>query len=218
MSTPDFPPLTPSPSSNTKRAVRRRARQTKSPNRTPMTVMSQTEAFNLGLSRQTDSTSLRTKQIIVTALTTTPSLVIALTPGNFGARATGLAALFTNYRLRAIVLKFYVSTTSTSTSTGALGLLDDSSGAEGDGPTTIQGVVELRCSATQFTTETVPTIFNWSPIDKRKWFYTYPGASGSDPRLSVPAVLYGCTNTGTASISVELDCIWSFKGAADIGA
>jgi len=149
-----------------------------------------------------------------------------LNPLNLGSRAAGLAAVFARYRFKYVRFKFLgnIANSSFPSIIGivVLGILDDSSTAEGDAPTTATALTELRCSGTNMSTQTVPTEFVWQPVDKSKWYYTYTGATGSDVRLASPGVLYvGSTiapGSGvTTAVDVEIDYAVVFSGAVDIG-
>jgi hypothetical protein len=176
--------------------------------------MTQSEAFALGLSRTMDTSVIRSKFLLSPTLTTTPAALIIVNPVNFGTRLNDIDGLYSNYRLKSMIVKWSVA--DSTGGTAALGFLDDASGAEGDSPSTITGVAELRCSSTTFFSDTVAQYFNYSPVQRNKWYYTFAGATGSDARLVNTAVLYGAA---TASIfcTIELDCVWIFKGALSTG-
>jgi len=111
----------------------------------------------------------------------------------------------------------YTTTAGATASLGAIGVVDDSSAAEGDAPTSVAGLLECRCSGTNSNTQTVPTELLWEPVDRKRWFYTYPGASGSDVRLVVPGFLFGAA-TASGSYTLQIDFSLVFAGAVDTGA
>jgi len=175
--------------------------------------MTQTEKFNQNLSRGQDSFNLKGKYLLSgVSLSSTPSTLIILTPvTQLGARANALSTVFSRYRINRLIVRF-LSTTSLG-GNAVIGIVDDSPG-EGDAPATPQDVLELRCSAIAMGNETVPVIFNWSPVDRTKWYYTFTGASGSDPRLTTVATMYGASGN-VSTVDVEVDYDITYKGAVD---
>jgi hypothetical protein len=174
--------------------------------------------FEQKLSRSSDATVLRGKFLATATIGATPSISLVLNPNNFGPRAAALAAIFTRFRFKSIGFKFICTSGTFVSSDGAIGVLDDSSGTEGDAPTTINSVLEMRCSALNLTAETVPTEFRWEPVDKTLWYATYPGATGSDARLVNAGVVYQSATATGVIMSIEMDYELVFKGATDIGA
>jgi hypothetical protein len=197
--------------------------------RTKGGVPPSSRSFEASLARGGDSFSLRGKLLTSAfSIGPTPNAIFALTPLNLGPRAAALSAIFARYRFKFIRFKFIGSiqnsTTGASSGIGQIGLgvLDDSSTAEGDAPTTVSGLLECRCSGTNMSTQTVTTEFVWMPVDKSKWYYTYTGATGSDVRFTSPGVLYaGSTVASGAGINtaceIEVDYSVVFSGAVDIG-
>jgi len=180
--------------------------------------MTQQEAFEANLARGGDNCVVRSKLLFAVATTTTPSVALAITPSALGGRQATIGAVFSDFRVKQIVVKFLAPDTGSSVSfTVVMGFLDDASGAEGDAPTTAAGVLELRCSGSSLASSTVPTQFTYKPTDTKKWFKTYPGSSGSDQRLVVPAELYIAQLSATsAPVAVELDIEIVYKGAVDV--
>jgi hypothetical protein len=125
-----------------------------------------------------------------------------------------LGSLFVRYRFNYIIFRCMFVGTNTN-QYGAFGVLDDFTG-EGDAPTTVGGVLEMRCSKLLYAANTTPDEIQWKP-PARDWLYTFSGASGSDQRLVAPAVAY-VTSTGTATFNVEVLYSITFKGAIDVGA
>jgi hypothetical protein len=199
------------PKSNNKRGVRR-ARQNKSSGR-GVTIMTPTERFENSLSTNSDAFNLKGKIFLSPSLSTTPSAFQSITPATLGARALALSLIFARYRVNRLIVKFQVLTNSAN---ALIGFLDDSSTGEGDGPSTVAGILEYRCSGVNFSTATTPTYLTWSPTDSSKWYYCTAGASGSDPRLSVAAILYGGVTIAGGSAAVEIDFDITFKGAVDV--
>lgn len=152
---------------------------------------------------------------ILTGSTPTPVLTFSPTFGGLGSRQQSIASVFTDFRIKDAVIRFLVSPGANG-SISAMGVLDDSSGGEGDAPVNYQDVTELRCSATSFGGQTVPVQFRYSPTNKTLWYKTYNGSG--DPRFVSPGVLYVSTNTGTGTnqFAYELDVTIVYKGAVDI--
>jgi len=140
-----------------------------------------------------------------------------LNPYNLGARAAALAAIFSMWRFKKVIFKYNYTTASTGTgAVGTLGILDDSLITEGDGPTTTQGVLELRTSCTNYN-QNPPTTLEYAPPTSA-WYHTYAGATGSEPRLVSCGVVYvGSIVTTTYSHTLEIDYVIVFKGAVDVG-
>jgi hypothetical protein len=173
--------------------------------------MSQSEAFEKSISRS-DKSTLVGKLINTSTLSTTPSVVLSIGPNGLSPRTVAFAALFSEYHINYLRFKFLDAVGSAST---VLGVLDDSTNAEGDGPTSFGGVLELRCSASSLLGATVPTEFMYTQRASTFWLKTYAGASGSDPRLAVAGLLYGAA-TATANVTVEVDFSITFRNAVDV--
>jgi hypothetical protein len=154
--------------------------------------------------------------MLTTATSSTPTILFALIPtsSGLGGRINAIAATFTSFKVVKAVVKFIHVSSASSSSVGVLGFLDDSGGGEGDAPTTTSAVSELRCAGTNFSSETVPTEILYQPVDGSKWFYCQQGASGSDQRLTEPAVIFAAS-TSSGNFALELDILWAFKGASD---
>jgi hypothetical protein len=181
--------------------------------------MTQTEAFERKLaSNSQDSTCSYGTFLVQTTVGTTPSAILSIQPSSFGVRAIALGAIYARYRFKYLRIKFTSSASGSSAAiTSALAIFDDSSSGEGDLPTTIGGVLECRCSATFLQNSSIPTQFMWEPVDKSKWYYTYGGASGSDPRLTVQAILAAAAIANSSGLVAEVDYCIVYKGAVDIG-
>jgi hypothetical protein len=200
-----------SPTRN-KRAANRRASQNKNSGRVVVAI-SRSEQFAEKMARN-DRATLTGKLLLTPTLSGSPSVgtVLTVTPLNLGVRAASFAVLFAEYHINFIRVKFQTPTISTS----VLGFLDDSSAAEGDAPTTLSGVLEMRCSGINMVAETIPTEFIYTQKASSFWLKTYTGASGSDPRLTAAAILYAGVSSSSTFI-VELDYSITFQGAVDVG-
>lgn len=202
-----------SPSSS-KRAVNRRARQNKSSGRTVVAI-SRSEQFAERMARS-DRTTIKGKLLFFgVSLTTGVNNLLTVTPNNLGIRPAALAAIFSQYHINFIRVKFIDVNSSPFTNTTVLGFLDDASGSEGDAPTTTVGVLELRCSAVSMIGATIPTEFMYTQKASSFWLKTSAGASGSDPRLSVAAILFA-GSAGASALTYELDFSITFQGAIDV--
>jgi len=173
--------------------------------------MTQSEAFVAKLAGSSDATVIRAKLLLSPSASVTPSSVLSFDPTAMGGRLAAMAGIYSNYRIKSILMKFL-----TTGATIAVGAIDDASGAEGDAPTSVSGVLELRCSGSSFQLESIPTEVLYQPVDKSLWYKTFTGSSGSDQRLVVPAILYAATTSdGATPFQIELDCVYVFKGAVD---
>jgi hypothetical protein len=184
--------------------------------------LTRNEAFEEKLARSSDATVLRGKLLLQASSTSTPTVALAIIPSQLGVRATALGGIFTKYRVKSVLLKFMSANTSGTTLTGGgvLGFYDDATTGEGEAPTTAAGVLEQRCSASNFSGQTTPTMLRWEPVDKRLWYATTQGVAGSDLRLVFPGLIYiaGLASTTSVGFDIELDFTLVFKGAADVGA
>jgi len=176
--------------------------------------MTQTEAFEANLSRSSDSTVLRGKSFAVLAGVTAVTLALALTPTAtlMGGRANALATVFSRYRFKDVRMK--ILSGGSGSGFAVVGVIDDTTVVTGDFPTTASGVSELRCSATSFVGQTVPTQFEWSPVDKNLWYYCDPETSGDSRLVNSGSIVY--SSTSTAPVSIEIDYTLVFKGATDL--
>jgi hypothetical protein len=186
--------------------------------RTEVVVVDPIEKFANTLGLQSDATCLRGKFLVQTiTTTTTPVAALILNPGNFGVRAANLNAIFAYYRFKRLVMKYnYTSSATAAGTVGVMGILDDASGAEGDAPTSANGLLEFRTSASNYNIQQ-PTVVEYKPPSPQ-WMRTYVGSSGSDQRLVNTGSLIVCSALGVSSTHViEIDYSVVFKGALDTG-
>lgn len=182
----------------------------------PSVALSPTEAFERTLGQTNDSSVLRGKILITSAVSSTPTFLTHLSPFSLGARSSALAGVFSRYRVKAAILKFAASSGGTGTSlTSALGILDEPTG-EGDAPGNLSATLELRCSASYLFGQTQNSYVMYTPVDKTKWYYCNTGATGSDGRLVFPAAIY-VAGAGAGTLTVEIDYTLVFAGADDVG-
>jgi hypothetical protein len=180
--------------------------------------MTSTEAFEAKLSRGSDSTVLRGKLVVVANAPVVPTAVLALNPASLGVRCVAAATIFSRYRFKYIRFKFLTGTSSATgiTNYACVGVQDDI-GLTANTPTGAAGVLELRCSGSSFNNQTVPTQFEWTPVDKNLWYYTTNDLT--DARLSTSGILYSAgLNAATSTMDMEIDYCIVFQGATDIGA
>lgn len=135
----------------------------------------------------------------------------------FGVRVLNMAAIFTMWRIKRLVFRITFTPAVAANDLLVFGVLDDSSGAEGDAPTSASGILALRTSGT--IANTVGTVVREYKPANKNWMYTYAGQTNSDPRLTTYGVLYASQLvTGSSTVYVQADYSISFKGANDIGA
>jgi hypothetical protein len=191
--------------------------------------MTQSEAFESRLSTG-DSCNIRGKFIFTANLSvsaSSPTNIVTINSDTFGSRVAAISLQFARYHYKYIRFKFVgqavpAGTLALTTGIVAMGVQDDATQAEGSGPTTVSALAEQRCSATCFINQTTPTQFIWKPNDPSMWYYTFAGATASEPRLVDQGVLYGgliqaINNATSASLAVECDYSITFKGAIDTG-
>jgi len=199
------------------KSSRRRGRSSRSnTNQAPLPVMSLTPefAFERQLAQSTDSTVFRGKAIFSFNLNTAPTNLLQIYPTNLGSRASVLATVYSRFRVKALLIKFTITGNSGAANTGAVGILDDNIG-EGDTPTSLTGVMALRSSASFLNGQTEYSRIMYLPLDKKKWYYTNAGASGSDGRLVIPGTIFGAS-VGSSNCTVELDYTLVYAGADNI--
>lgn len=180
-----------------------------------VTVVDPSQAFERSLAVHQDTCHLMGKFFITFNLTAnTLATPLTFLPANFGNRAASLGAIFSRYRFKYVHFKYSAITGSGSGSV-AIGILDDFSG-EGDAPTSISGILELRCSSSQLGINTQSSTnsqqFLWEPVDKKRWMYNFVGSG--DARFTQPAITYvQSTVTGTFAMQVDFSIV--FAGAVD---
>jgi len=197
----------------------RRARKGASQNAAPRAVvaMTQSEAFERQVVRSSDATALRGKLLFTGATATTATALFTLNASSLGTRCAAMAGIFTRYRFKYVRVKFLATGSSGfSAFSTALGVYDDASTGEGQPPTTLSNVAELRASGTVLGGQTIPTFFEWKPADPNLWYYCSPSpAAGSDLRLIDSGVLYAIASTAASPLAVEIDFSLVYKGAVD---
>jgi len=193
----------------------RRVRQNKS----PRMVVSYTpqQSFEANLARHNDATPIRGKFIGSVTLATSgvPVAAFLIQPSNLGARVASISTDYLRYRIKWLRLRFLGAPTTAGTNVGltALGILDDVN-YSGEPPTTLSGVAELRCSATSFQNESIPTIFEFMPVDKKRWYYC---TSPTNDRFDSVGTLYAASMS-IGSVQYEMDYCVVFSGAFTTGA
>jgi hypothetical protein len=149
---------------------------------------------------------------LVNTSATGPIMILKLHPKYLGDRAADFIFVYTYYKIKRIVFRFSVN----STSPIVLGVLDDIQG-EGDAPTTFADVSELRSSMVHHGQNQPPTELFWEPVDKDLWYKTYDAGSLTN-ELYESGNTYLAAMTNTASVtSVEVSYELVFKGACDVG-
>jgi hypothetical protein len=195
------------PSSNSKRGDRR-ARQNKLSGN--VTVRTPSEAFELRLSVFKDKARLLGKHFLsLTAINTMTN--INLTANLFGSRSAAYANIFARWRIVRILLQPIVGG-SGGTTPVAIGFLDDSS-LTSDAPTTLDDVVQLRCSTLLSTGSSVDTSFEFRPVDPKMWYYTETESSTSDARLYIPTSLWYISTGTSTTVNYLMSYELQFEGA-----
>jgi hypothetical protein len=177
--------------------------------------MTQSEAFNANLAQFSDSHVVRGKLFFTLTTTTTPSLLINLYPNgpDFGQRIEALQNIYTRYRLKSLKVKYLQASLSGTIGSVAVGVQDDVL-ITGLAPTTTQGIAELRCSSTAFANQTVPSEFEWEPLDKKRWYYTQ--TTSAEPRTATYGSMFYSSSAPNGNLSVEIDYVFVFAGATNI--
>jgi hypothetical protein len=171
------------------------------------------EALETNLAGSSDTIMIKGKTLVpVGALASTPASLFLVHPNSFGSRTTALATLYAKYKITDLVMTF-ISAGNSASGNVVLGFLDDSI-SEGDAPSTIEALSQLRCSTVSFAGETVTRSLKWRPRNNG-WYFTYAGSSGSDERLVNAATLYGATTGTEAIFTIMVNYTIRFTGAVD---
>lgn len=185
-----------------------------------MVVVDPADRFDDMLAVHTDSCNIKGKEFFSITVSASTNIVpvTIIAPQNFAGRPAQIAALFARWRLKYMNIRVYSgASTANQTNAVAIGVMDDASGAEGDAPTSLNGLMALRTSKF-IPTGLGPQSREFKPLTT-EWYYTFPGSSGSEPRLVVCGIIYvGASVNTTATVDVELDYSFAFKGAIDVGA
>jgi len=127
-----------------------------------------------------------------------------------------MSTIFSKYRFKYLRFRFlpYTANTATAAAYASFGVLDDGAAPVGETPITTAGVMELRCSGSAFANQTVPTQFEWRPVDPA-WRFTSSESSGGDIRLTFSGYLFGVSTIAATASTVEVDYCVVFKDAVD---
>jgi len=188
-------------------------------------VVNPSDKFNDLLGMHSDSCNVRGKFLTSVTLASGGGGVqnlLALGPSQLGGRTTVLASTFALYRFKSLVFRIFAGAIPPNggvyvpaTNIVTFGVLDDSSGAEGDAPPSYQSVAELRTSSVVPCNQ-APYVREWRQADPKAWYHTFSGSTGSDPRLVYPGVVFlGVPGQGAVVVDVEVDYSIVFKGAVD---
>jgi len=163
------------------------------------------------LAMHSDSCSLRGKVVISTAMTSVAIYSIAdLVPSAFGNRCSVMSQIFSRFRIKELVLRFY--NTGTTGVPIAVGIYDDQ--AASPFPTTPAGILELRTSKLVLPGALVQTSM-YKPLDSKEWRYCEV-ETGGDPRLAAVGYIFASPLGATsATLDVVIDYSLSFAGAID---
>jgi len=117
-----------------------------------------------------------------------------LNAANLGPRVAAVLAQYLRWRIVKMVSRIdLISSGASAVISGiapsAVAFMDDFSGEGGSVPvpTTTDGILALRCSAVVSTT--APSMLQFDPVDKTRWYYTAVGASGDDSRFIIQSSL-----------------------------
>jgi len=184
----------------------------------PVVAMTPQESFERQLAMHTDSTNIRGKFVGTVSLpSATPTALFLIQPSTLGARVASISSDYLRWRVKSLRIRFLGEVSGTGNGGGftSMGVLDDVNYA-GEPPTSVSGVAELRCSASTFTSQTIPVNFDFRPLDPKRWYYC---TSVSNDRFDSVGTLYaGTSGSGTAAISYEVDFSIVFSGAYTVGA
>jgi len=195
---------------------RRSSKQTGKRSAAPLSVTSipPEAAFERSLAQSSDACVLRGKLLPFATLTSTPSTLLLIHPTNMGVRATNLAAVYSRFRVKALMIKFTAIGGNSGNTGSVIGILDDTT-SEGTVPTNAGGTLELRCSGVALPNQGTPSYVYYLPVDKTKWYYC--NLDSNDPRFVYPGTIYATSLGGAGGVTAELDFTLVFAGAEDGG-
>lgn len=135
---------------------------------------------------------------------------------SLGSRLSTILSNYSRFRLIKLVFRMdYQANPSITGGAGVVfaGILDDYGGEGGAVtlPTTSNGVLQLRCSAA--ISAEAPTMLQWDPVDKDKWYYVDQGASGTDPRFTCQATLVASAIPTSDTVTFTTYLILEAEGA-----
>jgi hypothetical protein len=143
---------------------------------------------------------------------------VNLTPTFFGARATAYATLFAKWRVNRMIVRFINSQALGSGTIYVAAFLDDSV-TSANIPTTLNGLIEQRCSQVNSggVDSSTGELSYSPPRGNPRWFFTTLEASTSDPRLEVPGSFYVSSTATSQTMNFLIDFDLTFTGAVDTG-
>ena len=134
----------------------------------------------------------------------------------FGTRVNTLATCYNRFRFKHVLIRFLTFETDQS-GTAALGIKDDVT-ISGDEPTSVQDVLQYRCSKADFGPQTVPSLLEFKPLETNKWFYIVRNEGSGQDRFTSQGCLYAATgSTGNTSYQIEVNYTLVFAGAGNPG-
>lgn len=181
-----------------------------------VTVRTPSQAFEAQLSNRSDRSRLLGKTFVSTG---SSAVVFGLNvnPSLLGARPSAYSTIFLRWKINRLIIKPLLLPLTGSGS--VVGIMDDTV-LSADIPTSLAGVLNLRCSvsypANQIAYENYND-FEWRPSrGPPKWFFTTLEGSSSDPRLEVPCSIWFAQPGGTlVAPNFQIDYDISFEGAVD---
>lgn len=180
-----------------------------------MTALTQSEVWDRKLAVFKDACHVQQRLALATnvgttLLTFTP--VISGSTSTVGVRLGDLGVCFEKWRINRMLIRVLPLASCTL----SLGVTDDPDPVTQ--PANIPAINDLRVSRSfsTFLTDSGSWELDWTPVDKRKWYYCQLPSTGtmSDYRLSVPLQIFALASVANAALlQVYLDI--TFEGAAD---
>jgi len=179
------------------------------------TALTQSEVWDTRLAVSKDSCRVQQRLLLAIGVGATLTTYTPFPGGagaNMGARVNTLGSCFSRWRLNRVLLRLLPQVAGTC----SVGFIDDPDSVIT--PTAVPAINDLRCSRSFSTllTDSGSWELEWTPVDRKKWYYTSIVASPSvsDVRFVAPFSIYAIGSaSGLASIQVYMDI--TFEGAAD---
>jgi len=195
-----------------KRSNQRRSGKT---GKSVTTALTQSEVWDRKLAMARDVCHVQQRLNLASGVGTTETNYLPIASGStstLGVRLSDLAFCFTHWRINRCLLRLLPTAAGVCT----VGFVDDPDATTQ--PTNAAAINDLRISRSfsTFLTDSGAWELEWTPLDKRQWYFTEisPSTSAADFRLVSPFQIFAIGGTANmANMQVYLDI--SFEGATD---
>jgi len=165
------------------------------------------ETFERDLATRSQSCTVKGSLLVGISVSSPGLFSLNLTPSALVVQIAQIGAAYSKYRFNRILFKI-LPFSPVNTGNTPVGVLDDIV-QSGGLPSSRQGVQDLRCSTLVSSNYTVPTEFEWKPIDRSIYYYIQPESTVDDTRFEVPAVL--CAWVASTANGGEMQVYYSIE-------